>query len=131
MNWLYNRSVERANEFNIQGVTYSLTMQVVKNIVSAIAAPNAFISAVCVNEALKAITWCSKSLDNYFMYMGQTGVYSNTYRHERLADCVVCGSIPLNYSIDPSSPLKDLLGMLMDDSKLYVFFRTKKNLLTF
>eukprot|EP00475_Leptophrys_vorax_P023010 TRINITY_DN3134_c0_g1_i1.p1 TRINITY_DN3134_c0_g1~~TRINITY_DN3134_c0_g1_i1.p1 ORF type:complete len:402 (-),score=115.23 TRINITY_DN3134_c0_g1_i1:304-1509(-) len=119
MTWLYERSLERAKEFNIQGVTFNQTMQVVKNIVSAIAAPNALISASCVNEALKAITWCSRSLDNYFMYMGHTGVYANTYRHERLADCVVCGSIPLRLPIDPSAPLQDALNMLMDDTRLY------------
>jgi ubiquitin-activating enzyme E1 C len=118
MQWLYERSMERAKEFNIGGVTFNLTMQVVKNIVSAIAAPNALISAACVNEALKVITWCSKSLDNYFMYMGHTGVYANTYRHDRLLECVVCGSIPLKQSIDPNAPLQDLLNMLMDDTKL-------------
>jgi len=89
MKWIYERAVERADSFGIEGVTYSLTMGVVKNIIPAIASTNALISAACTNEALKVATYCNKSVDNYYMYMGQTSVYTSTFPFEKDEKCMV------------------------------------------
>jgi ubiquitin-activating enzyme E1 C len=122
MSWVFARACERAKQFNIQGVTYSLTMQVTKNIIPAIASTNALISAVCVNEALKFRSMSSMMLNNYMMYFGNAGVYSNTFEYERNPDCVVCGTKVIVYELDRQNELAALLDKLRMDPRLYVAF---------
>lgn len=117
MTWLYQRALERAEEFGIEGVDYTMTMQVVKNIIPAIASTNALISSACVVEAFKVLTWCSWGLNNWFMYMGQNGLYSNTYEFAKVPTCPVSGD-PIPVNLDPSCTLNTLRQKIMHDLQL-------------
>eukprot|EP00930_Biecheleria_cincta_P050021 TRINITY_DN35209_c0_g1_i1.p1 TRINITY_DN35209_c0_g1~~TRINITY_DN35209_c0_g1_i1.p1 ORF type:complete len:469 (+),score=75.41 TRINITY_DN35209_c0_g1_i1:50-1408(+) len=112
MKWVYEQAKERADTFGIQGVTYQLTMGVVKRIIPAIASTNALISAALVSEALKVSTYCGPVLNNYMMYMGQTGVYTHTFPYEKKEDCMVCGGGKLTVKRPRNSTLQEMLDSL-------------------
>lgn len=112
MRWVFEQASERAETFGIQGVTYQLTLGVVKRIIPAIASTNALISAALVGEALKISTYCGPTLNNYMMYMGQTGVYTHTFVYEKKEDCMVCGGAKLTLRRPASSTLQELLQVL-------------------
>ena len=81
MKFIFEEASTRADMFQITGVSYMLTMGVVKHIIPAVASTNAVIAAACVNEAFKALSWCSQNLNSYFMYNGTTGVYTHTFEY--------------------------------------------------
>ena len=110
--WLYQKALARAQEFNIPGVTYSLTQGVVKNIIPAIASTNAIIAASCCNEAFKVATSCNPFLQNYMMYSGDEGVYTYTFETERKEDCPVCGNLARNLTVDPNMTLQEFIDSL-------------------
>eukprot|EP00931_Biecheleriopsis_adriatica_P049680 TRINITY_DN28741_c0_g2_i1.p1 TRINITY_DN28741_c0_g2~~TRINITY_DN28741_c0_g2_i1.p1 ORF type:complete len:467 (+),score=101.08 TRINITY_DN28741_c0_g2_i1:64-1401(+) len=112
MKWVFEQAKERADTFGIQGVTYQLTLGVVKRIIPAIASTNALVSAALVAEALKVSTYCGPVLNNYMMYMGQTGVYTHTFPYEKKDDCMVCGGAKLVLKKPRTSTLQDLLDSL-------------------
>ncbi len=82
------KATARAKEFGIQGVTYSLTQGVVKNIIPAIASTNAIVAAACANEAFKMATNCATYINNYMMYVGDSGIYTHTFALEPKEDCL-------------------------------------------
>lgn len=119
--WLYRKALERAKEFNISGVTYSLTQGVVKNIIPAIASTNAIIAAACCNEAFKIATNAGQMLgaeENYMQYSGDKGLYAYTFKHEQRTDCPLCGDQPKNLELDVNSTVQDVVEKLMADHQL-------------
>ena len=116
--WLYQTALSRAKEFNIEGVTYSMTQGVVKNIIPAIASTNAIIAASCCNEAFKICTSSAPCLgnpdpdagaSNYMLYTGDSSIYTYTFAHEKKDDCPVCGNLPKDLSVNPASTLGELV----------------------
>ena len=118
--WLYQTALERAKQFNIPGVTYSMTQGVVKNIIPAIASTNAIIAAACTNEAFKIITSTAPYLDNYMMYTGDSdasGLYNHTFQAEKKEDCPVCGVKAQTLHIDPELTLEDFIASLAETAE--------------
>ena len=116
MKWVYERALERATRYNIEGVTYMLTMGVVKNIIPAVASTNAIVSAACVLEAVKILTFCSQTLNTYMMYMGSEGVYSHSFVYERKDDCPVCTSKVRTVTVSRRTTLNELLQKLCENN---------------
>lgn len=115
--WLYQKALGRAQEFGIQGVTYSMTQGVVKNIIPAIASTNAIIAASCCNEAFKLLSSSAPPLgipetNNYMQYTGDAGVYTFTFEHQKKDDCPVCGNLPKDITLDPEQTLQDFVDSL-------------------
>lgn len=110
--WLYQKALARAEEFNITGVTYSLTQGVVKNIIPAIASTNAIVAASCCNEALKILTSCNPYLNNYMMYSGDEGIYTYTFEHQKKPECPVCGNLARTLEVNPRVTLQEFIDSL-------------------
>eukprot|EP00013_Stygamoeba_regulata_P024326 CAMPEP_0177665404 /NCGR_PEP_ID=MMETSP0447-20121125/21034_1 /TAXON_ID=0 /ORGANISM="Stygamoeba regulata, Strain BSH-02190019" /LENGTH=453 /DNA_ID=CAMNT_0019171491 /DNA_START=48 /DNA_END=1409 /DNA_ORIENTATION=+ len=116
MKWLYEAALERANEYDIQGVTYKKTQGVVKNIIPAVASTNAVIAAACTTEVFKIATNTADSLDNYLMLNGVTGTYSHTFNYEQREDCPVCGVKTSVVEMSADATVKDFFNKLCTDT---------------
>lgn len=116
MTWIYEKAKARAEEFKITGITFKLTQGVVKRIIPAIAATNAVISAICVNEALKIATH-GIHLQNYMSYTGAAGVYTNTFQYEVNPECPVCSAVALTVDVDPNETLQDFIERIKSDNR--------------
>jgi ubiquitin-activating enzyme E1 C len=109
INWVCEQAKKRGEAFGIQGVNYSLTLGVIKNVIPAIASTNAIIAASTVLEAVKYLSGCSKILDNYFMYMGHEGIYATVNKYEKNESCNVCSTHIRKAKVDKSQTLKELV----------------------
>ena len=117
MNWIYEKALERAQKYGIEGVTYMKTIGVVKNVIPAIASTNAIISAACVTEALKVATYVSNPIDNYLMFIGQNGIHTVTLQVEKDEDCLICSQKPISITLKNTMKLKEFLQLLKDDAR--------------
>lgn len=117
--WLFQKALERAKEFNIPGVTYSLTQGVIKNIIPAIAATNSIIAASCCNEAFKIATSTNPYLNNYMMYSGDDSIYTYTFEHQKKDDCPVCGNLAKTIEVDKNWTLQELIDKLGETPEAY------------
>ncbi|KAI8607063.1 hypothetical protein BC830DRAFT_1073303, partial [Chytriomyces sp. MP71] len=112
--WLFGEAQKRAEEFGIRGVTRTLTMGVVKNIIPAIASTNAIVAAATANEAFKLATSCAGTVENYMMYVGDEGLYTYTFPLERKPECPVCGSEAIKLPVPHAWTLQELVDCLVE-----------------
>ena len=115
--WIYKTALERAKKYNIEGVTYNLTLGVIKNVIPAIASTNSIIAAETVMEAIKIFTGFSKRLDNYFMYMGHEGLYSSTMQMDKLDNCKTCSKRVQVIKVDENDIWKKILEKILEISR--------------
>ncbi|CAM9217351.1 unnamed protein product [Ectocarpus sp. 13 AM-2016] len=112
MKWVCEQAKERAEAHGIAGVTYELTLGVVKNIIPAVASTNAIIAASCTNEAVKILTGAGQTMNTYMMYNGMEGTHGSTMVVDKKEDCLVCGTSQRTVEVKPSSALADLVETL-------------------
>lgn len=113
INWIYEKSCERASQFNITGVTYRLVQGVIKNIIPAVASTNAVIAAQCATEVFKLATSCCMPLNNFMVFNNVDGIYTYTYEAEKKEDCLACSQIPKALEIESSNmKLQELIDLL-------------------
>eukprot|EP00386_Alphamonas_edax_P009875 GDKI01032309.1.p1 GENE.GDKI01032309.1~~GDKI01032309.1.p1 ORF type:complete len:451 (-),score=144.27 GDKI01032309.1:193-1545(-) len=117
MQWIYQRAAERADQFKIPGVTYSLTLGVVKRIIPAVASTNAFIAASLCSEAVKMCTYSGPALNSYMMYMGHNGVYTHTFEYEKKEGCLVCTSETCVVQRSSDITLEEFIQSLVEDER--------------
>ncbi|XP_063981982.1 NEDD8-activating enzyme E1 catalytic subunit [Diachasmimorpha longicaudata] len=119
INWIYEKSQERAIQFGIRGLSYRLVQGVVKNIIPAVASTNATIAATCATEVFKLATSCSASLNNYMVLNNLDGIYTYTYEAEKKIDCLACSEVPREILIrDSNVKLKELIDLLCEKPDL-------------
>ena len=116
--WIYKTALERAKKFNIDGVTYNLTLGVIKNVIPAIASTNSLIAASTVMEAIKISTGASKRLDNYFMYMGHEGLYSSTMQMDKLENCKTCSKRVQIIKVEENEIWKNIFERILQASHI-------------
>ncbi|CAH1403213.1 unnamed protein product [Nezara viridula] len=115
-NWIYEKSQDRANQFNIPGITYRLVQGVIKNIIPAVASTNAIIAAACATEVFKMATSCCLPLKNYMVFNDLDGIYTYTYEAEKKEDCLACSNVPKILEIENDNlKLQQLIDILCEN----------------
>uniref|UniRef100_A0A7N8WLG8 NEDD8-activating enzyme E1 catalytic subunit n=1 Tax=Mastacembelus armatus TaxID=205130 RepID=A0A7N8WLG8_9TELE len=100
LQWVYQRSLERAAQFSITGVTYRLTQ------------------AACATEVFKIASSAYIPLNNYMVFNDVDGLYTYTFEAERKENCSACSQVPLDLHFSPSSKLQEVLDYLTESASL-------------
>lgn len=127
--WVYEKAMERANRFNISGITYRLVQGVLKHIIPAVASTNAVIAAACATEVFKLATSCYDNMSNYLNFNDIDGIYTYTYAPEKSENCLACSAVPQTVNIeDPNTTtLEDLIKILCESPKYQMKQPGEKN----
>uniref|UniRef100_A0A8C7GLH9 NEDD8-activating enzyme E1 catalytic subunit n=1 Tax=Oncorhynchus kisutch TaxID=8019 RepID=A0A8C7GLH9_ONCKI len=108
--WVYQKSQERAAEFSITGVTYRLTQG--ENTHSAI------LNSACATEVFKIASSAYIPLNNYMVFNDVDGLYTYTFEAERKENCSSCSQVPQDLHFSPSAKLQEVLDYLTENASL-------------
>uniref|UniRef100_A0A4W4EN27 NEDD8-activating enzyme E1 catalytic subunit n=1 Tax=Electrophorus electricus TaxID=8005 RepID=A0A4W4EN27_ELEEL len=117
IHWVFQKSLERAAEFNIIGVTYRLTQGVVKRIIPAVASTNAVIAGTVPSRENTAL-FAYVPLNNYLVFNDVDGLYTYTFEAERKENCSACSQVPQKLQFPPSAKLQEVLEYLTENASL-------------
>lgn len=96
IDWIHEKSIARAREYNIETFTYRFTQGVVKRTIAAVSSTNSCVAALCAMEAFKLATDCVNKLMNNFQVINlSSSFYSYTFEAEKDPNCLVCGKTSL------------------------------------
>ncbi|KAE9549055.1 hypothetical protein FO519_007739 [Halicephalobus sp. NKZ332] len=116
--WILEKSVERAKQFNISGVDLRLTQGVVKRIIPAVASTNAVIAGSCALEALKLASNIACPLDNYLNFSNIDGAHFGPVKLERNPNCIVCSRKQVIFEIGKEANLEELVEKIKNKYQL-------------
>ncbi|OWB74539.1 hypothetical protein B5S31_g4341 [[Candida] boidinii] len=127
INIVYQLALKRSIEFNIQGVTKSLTLGVIKNIIPSISSTNSIIASACSNEVFKFITCCSPFLQNTMYYNGENGIQAISDPFNKNLNCEICSNLPIEIKIKNNLNIKliefiELINLKFNIKKLIKIF---------
>uniref|UniRef100_A0A8C6PRN1 NEDD8-activating enzyme E1 catalytic subunit n=1 Tax=Nothobranchius furzeri TaxID=105023 RepID=A0A8C6PRN1_NOTFU len=103
--WVFQRSLKRAAEFNITGVTYRLTQGEQPE-------------SACTTEVFKLATSAYVPLSNYMVFNDVDGLYTYTFEAERKENCSACSQVPVDLHFPPSSKFQQVLEYLTESTSL-------------
>ena len=112
--WIYEKALERAAEYKIDGVTQRLTQGVVKRIIAAVASTNAVIAAVCTMEVFKVATSCANPLQNYMVFNDSDSIYTYAYEAEKNENCMACSRRTLPIRFKSKDTLQEAIDTLVN-----------------
>lgn len=117
VSWVYEKAQERANQFNITGLSYRLVQGVLKNIIPAVASTNAVVAASCVSEIFKLATSCYETYNNFLLFNDVDGVFSYVFEAEKKENCITCSNVPrlVEFADAQSVTLQELIDFLCND----------------
>lgn len=113
--WIFEKAMERANQYGIKGVNYRLTQGVIKHIIPAVASTNAVIAAACAMEVFKLATSCANPLNNYMVFNDSNGIYTYAYEAEKKDGCYACSQKAHPIEISGDAKLQDFIDKLISD----------------
>lgn len=118
VSWVFEKAQERANTYNIIGLSYRLVQGVLKNIIPAVASTNAIVAASCVTEVFKIATSCYQPYNNSMLFNDIDGIYTYIYESEKKDDCLNCSNVPITVTFDASDTvtLEQVIEFLCKDA---------------
>lgn len=117
VSWVYEKAQERANSYNITGLSYRLVQGVLKHIIPAVASTNAIVAASCVTEVFKIATNCYEYYNNSLLFNDIDGIYTYIFEAEKKENCLNCSNVPriVTFKSPGTVILEDVIEFLCND----------------